>query len=190
MTLRHFSFDRSLMYEIAVFIPVLICCSVMFLLTAAPLSAQVENGIDGTVMDSTGAVIAGAHVTIISTSTGFTSKAVTSSAGTFTVVGLIPGDYSVAVDAPEFKTTKTNLTVEVAKMSTLSVRMETEQPPKRVVVKEAAILLNTTSPVLGTTLEPELVRTAPIEINGLARQIDSFMYLAPGVQGECRQPQT
>jgi hypothetical protein len=28
-----------------------------------------------------------------------------------------------------------------------------------------------------------LVKTAPIEINGLARQIDSFMFLAPGVQG-------
>src|SRR6185437_6780835 len=41
----------------------------------------------------------------------------------------------------------------------------------------------TESPVIGTTLEPELVRTAPIEINGLARQIDSFMYLAPGVEG-------
>ena len=50
-------------------------------------------------------------------------------------------------------------------------------------VKEADISLNTTSPGIGTTLEPELVKNAPIEINGLARQIDSFMYLAPGVQG-------
>ena len=50
-------------------------------------------------------------------------------------------------------------------------------------VKEADISLNTTSPGIGTTVEPELVKNAPIEINGLARQIDSFMYLAPGVQG-------
>ncbi len=50
-------------------------------------------------------------------------------------------------------------------------------------VKEADISLNTSSPGIGTTIEPELVNNAPIEINGLARQIDSFMYLAPGVQG-------
>ena len=45
------------------------------------------------------------------------------------------------------------------------------------------ISLDTTSPEIGTTLEPELVNVAPIEIRVLARQIDSFSYLAPGVQG-------
>jgi hypothetical protein len=40
-------------------------------------------------------------------------------------------------------------------------------------VNEATLALNTTSPVIGATLEPELVSSAPIEISGLARQIDS-----------------
>jgi hypothetical protein len=50
-------------------------------------------------------------------------------------------------------------------------------------VKGTTISLDTTSPEISTTLEPELVDAAPIEISGLARQIDSFSYLAPGVQG-------
>jgi hypothetical protein len=50
-------------------------------------------------------------------------------------------------------------------------------------VNEATLALNTTSPVIGATLEPELVSSAPIEISGLARQIDSSSYLAPGVEG-------
>jgi Carboxypeptidase regulatory-like domain len=147
------------------------------------LNAQVENGINGTVTDTSGAVVAGARVTITSASTDVTAPAVTSSAGTFTVVGLNPGKYNVVVEAAGFKTVSTALTVEVAKMSTLSFHLEPGATSETVQVTEADVLLNATSPTLGTTLEPELVRTAPIEINGLARQIDSFMFLAPGVQG-------
>ena len=43
---------------------------------------QVQNGINGTVTDSSGAVIAGARVTATNTSTGVLASAVTSSAGT------------------------------------------------------------------------------------------------------------
>jgi hypothetical protein len=157
--------------------------AVAVLLPGTRLDAQVENGIAATVMDTSGAVIAGARVTITNTSTGVTAPAVTSSAGTFTVVGLNPGDYTVVVEAAGFKTVSTALTVEVAKMSTLGFHLEPGATSETVQVREADVLLNTTSPTLGTTLEPELVRTAPIEINGLARQIDSFMFLAPGVQG-------
>ncbi|MDX6460578.1 MAG: hypothetical protein QOE55_4275, partial [Acidobacteriaceae bacterium] len=89
----------------------------------------------------------------------------------------------MTVEAAAFKTVQTNLTVEVAKMSTVSFQMSPGATTETVQVKEGDVLLNTTSPTLGTTLEPELVKNAPIEINGLARQIDSFMFLAPGVQG-------
>jgi hypothetical protein len=155
----------------------------IFLSSAARLQAQVENGISGTITDSSGAVIPNAQITVSNDATGVTAKATTSSAGTFTLVGLNPGKYSVTVEAAAFKTVATNLTVEVAKMSTVSFQMSPGATTETVQVKEGDVLLNTTSPTLGTTLEPELVKNAPIEINGLARQIDSFMFLAPGVQG-------
>ena len=170
----------------AVLLPILmVCFAVLF--TCARLNAQTVNGINGTVTDPSGAVIVGANVTATNHSTGVTAKAVTSSAGTFTLVGLSPGDYSVVVDAAGFKTVKTTLTVEVTKMSTTSFQMSPGATSETVQVKEADVLLNTTSPALGTTLEPELIKNAPIEINGLARQIDSFMFLAPGVQGNANQ---
>jgi Carboxypeptidase regulatory-like domain len=165
----------------AVFLPLLMLC--LLLWSAAPLRAQVENGISGTVTDSSGAVIPNAQITVSNDATGVTAKATTSSAGTFTLVGLNPGKYSVTVEVAAFKTIQTNLTVEVAKMSTVSFQMSPGATTETVQVKEGDVLLNTTSPTLGTTLEPELVKNAPIEINGLARQIDSFMFLAPGVQG-------
>src|ERR1700749_3784430 len=74
---------------------VLFLSILLFIVAALPsgnrLYAQVETGINGNITDSTGAVIVGAQVTITNTSTGVISHAVTSSAGTFTVIALIPG---------------------------------------------------------------------------------------------------
>ena len=164
------------------FLTILMVC-VAALFSGTPSNGQVQNGINGTVTDPSGAVVSGAQVTATNIATGVVASAVTSSVGSFTIIGLIPGDYSVAVEAAGFKTDKTDLTVEVAKMSTANFHLLAGATTETVEVKAADVLLNTTSPGIGTTLEPELVKNAPIEISGLARQIDSFMYLAPGVQG-------
>jgi hypothetical protein len=164
------------------FPPVLIFSVVVFF-SGVRLNAQTVAGIHGTVMDPTGAVIAGAHVTATNTATGVASSAATSSEGTFTLVGLIPGHYSVTVDAAQFKKVQRDILVEVARISTVSFQTVPGATNETVQVEGSALSLDTTSQVIGTTLEPELVKNAPIEINGLARQIDSFMFLAPGVQG-------
>lgn len=165
--------------------PVLLPTLVLLALTlfAGPLGAQVQSGINGTVSDPTGAVIRDATVKITNVATGVSSDATTSSAGTYTVIGVTPGNYTVAIDATGFRSFQTSVIVEIAKMSTVNATMQPGAATQVVNVKGSSISLNTTSPVIGTTLEPELVKTAPIEINGMARQIDSFMYLAPGVQG-------
>lgn len=147
------------------------------------LNAQVENGINGTVFDASGSVIVGASVTVTNQFTEVVSQAKTSSAGTFTVVGLPPGEYTVAVDAHGFEQTKTVMAVEVAKMAGVSFRMVPGATTETVTVKEDTITLDTESPGIGTTLEPELVKTALVEINGLARKIDSFMYTLLAYRG-------
>jgi hypothetical protein len=68
-------------------------------------------------------------------------------------------------------------------MSTVNIALQPGAVSQTIQVTGSELTLDTTSPVLGTTLEPELVKNAPIEINGMARQIDSFAYLAPGVTG-------
>ncbi len=151
---------------------------------AGRLSAQVATGISGTVTDTTGALMPHVAVTVTNSATGVVSLATTSSVGTFTVIGLKPGNYSVAAEAAGFKrSVQTDVTVEVATTSTVTLQMVPGATDATVSVTASGISLNTASPLLGTTLEPELVKTAPIEINSLARQLDSFMYLAPGVQG-------
>ena len=155
---------------------------IAFLLASVGLQAQVENGIRGTITDSSGASIAGAHVTATNISTGVSSSTVSSSEGTYNIVGLTPSHYSVVVEASGFKKAQTEVIVEVAKLSNLNIQMQLGSVNETVNVSAATISLETSSPAIGATLEPELVRVAPLEISSLARQIDSFISLAPGVQ--------
>ena len=77
--------------------------SIVMLLSGIRLAAQVPSGINGTVTDISGAVIVGAEVAATDKSTSVVSHAVTSSAGTYVIVGLNPGHYSVVVTASGFK---------------------------------------------------------------------------------------
>ena len=72
------------------YLPSLAFC-IVWLLAGIPALAQVQTGISGSVADSSGAVIQGARVTVTNDATGVVSKATTSSAGTFAVLGLLPG---------------------------------------------------------------------------------------------------
>ena len=68
-------------------------------------------------------------------------------------------------------------------MTPVNLQMTPGETTETVNVEAQALSISTTAPELGTTLEPALVSQLPIEINGGARQIDAFVFLAPGVQG-------
>src|SRR5579859_5542485 len=97
--------------------PGFLTLAVLFLVLAAPrLRGQVENGIAGTVTDSSGAAIPNASVTVMNGSTGVSVHTTTTSVGTYKVIGLEPGHYSVQVEAQGFsKSVHSNVIVEVAK---------------------------------------------------------------------------
>src|SRR5215469_13312739 len=97
---------------------------VLLLASSSLLGAQVTNGINGVITDVSGARVPDAHVKIANTSTGVESHTYTSSSGSFNLVGLIPGEYSVEVSAPNFATTKSKVVVEVARMFTLNISLK------------------------------------------------------------------
>jgi hypothetical protein len=148
------------------------------------LFAQASAGMTGTVTDSSGAVIAGATVTIKNQGTGVESHTTTSSAGTYAVTGLTPGVYSLTVEANGFKKNVQNaVNVEVTVTSTINVVLSTGSTAETVEVTASAISLNTTAPQLGSTIEPTVVASLPNEVNGRGRQIDQLQLLAPGTTG-------
>jgi hypothetical protein len=70
----------------------------------APAYSQTDiSTITGRVVDPTGAVIAGAQVTVIDTDTNFQNSTVTNQDGLYRVTSLHPGPYRVTVFATGFK---------------------------------------------------------------------------------------
>lgn len=149
-----------------------------------PLAAQAVGGITGTVTDISGAAVSGADVIATNTSTGVSQRGVSSSAGIYSIAALSPGHYSVHVTERGFKTgLEPNVLVEIEKQTAVNFALSPGETSETVQVSASAVTLNTEQPSIGTELEPELIRSAPLEISGTARQIDTFVFLAPGVQG-------
>src|SRR5579864_5062685 len=164
-----------------------LCFAVCLLLISFPsgLRGQALSGVTGTVSDASGAVVPNAKVTVTNQATQVATHAITSSAGTYTVTGLIPGTYTVQVEVPGFQLSVHNgVGVDVGKMSNVDVTLQTGTTTQTLEVQESVIALNTTQPELGTTIENAVVQALPIEIGGgRGRQIDQFVFLAPGVTG-------
>ncbi len=148
---------------------------------ASRLCAQVAYGVNGTVTDLTGAVIPGAQVELRADATGVVTNAVSSPAGAFTIVLSNPGAYQVTVSAPGFKQfVEKNVNVEVGAFSTVVAELQPGAATETVQVSAQEIAMNTADPGIGTTIEPELVSAAPIEVNGGPRSIDAFVLQTPG----------
>src|SRR5882724_8816375 len=139
--------------------------------------AQALSGIQGTVTDSTGAVVPDA--------TNVASHAVTSSAGTYTVTDLIPGTYTVKVEKGGFTTWLSKGVVVDAggKQSNADATLKTGSATETVEVIASPISLETSQPELGAVVETKVLEELPNQIGGLGRQIDNFLFLTPGTTG-------
>ncbi len=158
----------------------------LFATASAPLArAQTLSSIAGTVTDSSGAVIGDARVTVTNDATKVAKTAQTSSAGTYTVTDLIPGTYTVTVDNPGFQSSEhKGVGVDVGRNSTVDAVLQPGNTQQTVTVAETAIALDTTAPSLNTTIENKVVQELPNQVSGgRGRQIDNFIFLAPGVTG-------
>src|ERR1017187_337206 len=79
--------------------------AIMALAATLPAPAQITRGsISGLVVDSSGSVVPGASVTLTETETNVGTRAKSESDGLFLIAGLLPGVYSIKVEAGGFKT--------------------------------------------------------------------------------------
>jgi hypothetical protein len=152
---------------------------------APQLPAQTLSSITGTVTDSSGALTPNAKVTITNVATGVAKTATASSAGTYVVTDLIPGTYTVRVELAGFQAVVlSGVGVEVGRASTVDAVLKAGDVSQTMEVSADVIALDTTQPNLNTTIENRVVQELPNEISGgRGRQIDQFVFLAPGVTG-------
>src|SRR5580658_962298 len=155
---------------------------VFVLLAAASLSAQTFRGtILGTVTDPSGAVVAGATVTVRNTGTGLQRTTETSADGSFALPELPIGTYNVTVTQSGFDTfLTTGVTVDVASERRVDAALKTGQIATKVEVSGDLLpQVETTSADLGGTLTADTIESLPV--NG--RDYQKLIYLNPGVAG-------
>src|SRR3982751_3611110 len=76
-----------------------------FFLSCAMITAQAQfrAGVQGTVSDSSGALVPDAKVVLKDTETGKTQETTTSNEGFYRILGLAPGKYDLSVEKAGYK---------------------------------------------------------------------------------------
>jgi hypothetical protein len=168
---------------------------IVFLLVVAlgvsPLAAQTggEAGIQGSVVDSSGAVVPNATVTATDTATGVSTTRQTSSAGLYTISPILPGIYTVTAKAPGFsEAVQENLTVDALKLTGLNLTLAVGAESQEVTVTLAPPALETTNATLGAVLENKTYENLPLQMTGQQRDPTAFATLVPGTTTGSRAP--
>lgn len=157
----------------------LVAVFALFLSSVAVAQTSVAQGsIQGTVTDPTGAVVAGATVTITNRATGQVATTTTSSSGTYNSGGLIPADYVVRVAASGFKTSEVPVTVQVTVTASGNIKLEVGQGSMVVEVQGTTVAVNTEQATVQGVLTASQIDNLPID----GRNFLDLAALEPGVQ--------
>jgi hypothetical protein len=148
------------------------------LLPAAAQSTVATGSIQGTVTDPNGAVVPNAAVTITNKATGQVTKLTSSGSGTYASGALIPGEYSVRIEAKGFQTQLLTVPVQVGNIAAGSAKLTLGQSTEVIEVTGSAVAVNTEQATVQGVLSTQQIENLPI--NG--RNFLDLAQLEPGVQ--------
>ena len=145
-------------------------------------NAQSSGTIEGTVKDSSGAVIANATVSAHNVDTAVETTRTTNGAGLFVLV-LAPGKYTVQASAAGFQSiVHENIAVDALAVVPLDLQLSVGTTKSQVTVTANVEGIQTEDTTLGTTVRNEVYAALPLAMNlGVPRDPTSFIGLAPGV---------
>ncbi len=154
---------------------------ILSLLLVTPLvRAQISTTatITGSVNDSTGAVVAGAKVTITNEGTGGSIDTVSNADGSFVEAGLAVGTYRVTIIKQGFQTfIEEHVELHPTVVSTVKAVLQVGQVSTEVTVSASVAQVQTATPEVSNLVSEKQVATLPL--NG--RNYQSLAALMPGV---------
>ncbi|WP_230769046.1 TonB-dependent receptor [Sphingomonas sp. Leaf4] len=160
----------------------------------APAAAQTTTAsIRGTVRDASGAAVAGASVVATSAGTNQSYRATTDANGRYTLNGIRPGGYAIAITGPNGESASQEATVGIAQSASLDITLGAAAAPAAdgtaaapaaegddsdVIVVTGSRLIESRTSEIATNVTQEQLRTLP----QTDRNFLSFAALAPGVR--------
>jgi hypothetical protein len=151
---------------------------VVVLMSSLSFGQQLTGTLTGTTMDSSGAVVANAKVTLKNELSGDTRTTVSNSSGYFSITAVQPGSYTVTVDAQGFKAWKQSGIVfaqgDNRNLPNISLQVGTVNETVEITAGGGSVPLD--SAEISTTLNTTLVQDIPI----VGRDAGELIKLMPG----------
>jgi hypothetical protein len=161
------------------------CTLLLILGIAAVASAQDTATFTGTVRDTSGAVVAGAHVTVSNASIGVSRATVSNNDGEWVTTALPIGAYDITIAATGFKKYSANgVVIRVGQKLRVDVNLEVGSVSSEVVVagEDVAQVETQSSEIAGTVTSKEMTQ---LQLNG--RNFTQLINLTPGVNNQSGQ---
>jgi hypothetical protein len=135
--------------------PALPCVILVF---TVAMNAQLTTAVVvGTVTDSTGAVLPNATVTLTNQRTAETRQTQSNSSGQYTFTFLLPGSYSLKLEAPGFTTFTSSVLVSAGDRARVDAPMQVGQSSESVEVTSQSPLLQTENSTVENTVPEQHV---------------------------------
>ncbi len=152
--------------------------STILFMAASGAWAQYGASIQGTILDKSGAAVAGAQVTVTNQATGVSRNTVSGDSGFYRIPSLTPGAYRVDVEAATFKKQTTpDVTVAAEATKGLDVTLEPGPAQESVTVNESVVDLQTENASIGGTITSQQIVNLP----EFGRDPYELLRLTPGV---------
>lgn len=153
------------------------CCVLVFVSAWICRAQRASTALEGMVTDTSGAVVQGATVVLVSRDTAFTRTTVSNEAGSYSFPDLPPGLYEVSAEARGFKkTVARDIRLHVGLPVQQNLHLEVGAVTEQVSVTAAAPLLRQTTGEIGTVIEGKALTEIPL--NG--RNFLQLNLLSPG----------
>ena len=152
-------------------------CHLSLVTAFAFTQSQTTGRISGTVKDQSGAVIAGAEVTVTSLATTEERKVITAAQGNYDVLLLSPGTYRMSVTANGFKRGEVEaVRVVITETSTLNFNLEVGTVTEEAVISARGSLIQSGGPQLGRVVDSRAGAGLPLA----TRNFLQILALSPG----------
>lgn len=138
------------------------------------------GSIQGTVTDSTGAVIPDAQVSAKNVATGLVTSQKSTGAGLYSIGPLQVGEYTVTCNAPGFGA-RTQQHVQLNGLQVLTLNLQLSVAGTDVVIDVVPSDLNGANPTVGDTVASQDYQLLPLVMNAAPRDPTAFVTLANGV---------
>ena len=162
-------------------LPIILLIAIVGLISPRAGYAQISTTgtINGSVLDSSGAVVAGAKITITQVETKTVTTTVSNATGNFAQVGLNSGHYDVRVSASGFASyLEKDIYLEPMATYTVHASLKPSATATTVTVLGSQAQVQTTTPEISSTVSGEEARELPL--NG--RNFEQLGSLMPGVR--------